>query len=651
MKKFTVFFSLIIIFSLFLCACGTHSISFKYDIINDYGIGETVELTSSDFECKQSFNLNELSFQSSNKEIATTKNNYIKCLNSGETEISLFYKNKFQDKIILKVQKEPQNLNHFSISNTKIELEKGEQITIKDIVSISPIEFKNSIVIKSSNEDIVSVFNDKIYARNNGEATLTVLIPKSIQSAKYIEKQIDIMVKQELYVHNFSFTNLVNDKLIFYPNESGNLKFDADIPIGANINFYSNNNLLSLSSDGSFNVGTEKGKGTITAKYKNGFADESYAEKKVNFEIVDIIKPKVTISLDNIAIKDYEYVMNIETNDKMDNFILGEDIAINETTENLDNINIKFKFEKSGVNNLKVEYKNIYSYETKLIEVINKDIKVLDVEKFNFEFNCNDIAIETLDKLYLTKNNFYSKDYPNESDVDVYYEEEKLDINVENLSSDIIKVEGNKIKPLKEGTAKINVKIGDFEKLFTISVSNLKATKIIYECETKLFLNSDNDRTNFTYFLDLPNVINNEIQVLNQTEDIIEIINDKIIAKAVGVGVITLSCGDVIQEVKINVEYAVTNFNLVLDGSTIQINEIILTKGESHILSIELKSEDIILEGEYLIDFNGDESLFEVDSLNFYSHIFFKPKTAGVFNIRIIECKRNIKLNIKLIVV
>ena len=343
--------------------------------------------------------------------------------------------------------------------------------------------------------------------------------------------------------------------------------------------------------------------------------------------------------------------MNIETNDKMDNFILGEDIAINETTENLDNINIKFKFEKSGANNLKVEYKNIYSYETKLIEVINKDIKVLDVEKFNFEFNCNDIAIETLDKLYLTKNNFYSKDYPNESDVDVYYEEEKLDINVENLSSDIIKVEGNKIKPLKEGTAKINVKIGDFEKLFTISVSNLKATKIIYECETKLFLNSNNDRTNFTYFLDLPNAINNEIQVLNQTEDIIEIINDKIIAKAVGIGVITLSCGDVIQEVKINVEYAVTNFNLVLDGGTIQTNEIILTKGESHILSIELKSEDIILEGEYLIDFNGDENLFEVDSLNFYSHIFFKPKTAGVFNIRIIECKRNIELNIKLIVV
>ena len=104
----------------------------------------------------------------------------------------MFYKNKFQDKIILKVQKEPQNLNHFSIPNTKIELEKGEQITIKDIVSISPIELKYSIVIKSSNEDIVSVFNDKIYARNNGEATLTVLIPKSIQSAKYIEKQMKI---------------------------------------------------------------------------------------------------------------------------------------------------------------------------------------------------------------------------------------------------------------------------------------------------------------------------------------------------------------------------------------------------------------------------------------------------------------------------
>ena len=651
MKKYLTFFSLIILFSTILCACNsTNSISFKNIYLDGYGIGESIEFTYNDFLGNKEFKMNELSFSSSNSNIAKVKNNIVSCLNAGEVEISLYYKNAYQDKLTLKVQNSPQNLQYVSVVNSNIKLEKNEEIDISKIVSITPINLKNEVIVNSTNEDIVYFQNYKLIANNLGEASISILIPKAIGSNQYVERKINIEVKDDLYIKDFEFTNLIDEKLLFSINERGKLEYNAVIPSGTRVIFYASNDLIDIDKDGNFSVQNMAGKGTITAKFKNAF--ESYFEQNIEFEILGNKELNSQILLDNVTLKDYEYEAVIQTDIDFENFIFGDNVQVVSCKKLADKLSINFKFLETGLQNFSLTYKVKYSFHTDTISISNFQTFVYDLNKFEYKFKCNDFEVSNLKCLYLTRNNFSAEEYFNLANIVVYYDGQLFnDFSISNLNEDFLELENNEVRPIKEGQGKLKLMLGKFEEEIELVVQKLQATKIIYECEKGLYLNTKNDRTILKCSLDLPNAIGNEIQISNLTPNIISIENDIIIAKSKGVGKILLENNSIKEEIEIVVDYGITDYNILLNGSTIHNDEITLNKGENYYLTCELKSGDIVLNSEFEIAPKELSKSFYFEGFNFTTYLVFMPLNKGNFKIKIIEASKNFEHELNVIVI
>ena len=356
------------------------------------------------------------------------------------------------------------------------------------------------------------------------------------------------------------------------------------------------------------------------------------------------------ILLDNVTLKDYEYEVVVQTDVDFENFVFGDNVQVIGYKKLADKLSINFKFLEAGLQNFSLSYKVKYSFHTDTISISNFQTFVYDLNKFEYKFKCNDFEVSNLKCLYLTRNNFSAEEYFNLANIVVYYDGKLFnDFSISNLNEDILKLENHEVRPIKEGQGKLKLVLGKFEEEIELVVQKLQATKIIYECEKELYLNTKNDRTILRRSLDLPNAIENEIS--NLTPSIISIENDSIIAKSKGIGKILLENNSIKEEIEIVVDYGITDFKILLNGSTIHSGEIRLNKGENYYLTCELKSGDIILNSEFEIAPKELSESFYFEGFNFTTYLVFMPLNKGNFNIKIIEASKNFEHELNVIVV
>ena len=132
--------------------------------------GETVKIDYTIQPSNATFK--NLTFNSSNENIAIVKNNEITGLNEGSTTITISSENGIKENINVLVKKRIIDVTKIELNKSLITLDIGKNETI--LAKISPSDATNkNITWKSSNENIASIQNGTVTAKSAGVSIIT----------------------------------------------------------------------------------------------------------------------------------------------------------------------------------------------------------------------------------------------------------------------------------------------------------------------------------------------------------------------------------------------------------------------------------------------------------------------------------------------
>ena len=201
MKKiFLCAFLVFVAISLYSCGKKTNEYKMEYEVIfTDSEV--TIDKIISEYESKNNVDLSNIEFSvtNSNNNVLEIANNQLSCKEIGSSEITL----KSKDTIIkVNVSVKPEMVVY--ISST---MKEGNSQNVS--VKFKPSTYTESFTITSSNQDVISVYND---TKLKGESLGTSLITITTESG--LKHEVEITVEEVLYNINFDIDDELEEFLV-----------------------------------------------------------------------------------------------------------------------------------------------------------------------------------------------------------------------------------------------------------------------------------------------------------------------------------------------------------------------------------------------------------------------------------------------------
>ena len=174
----TLKIAVLVVLGLALSSCSDYhpnSFEFIFKELNDYGVSDEFELSAESLIIGSDFDKTTLFFVSLNEEVAKiNEEGKIKCIEHGRAEIVATVKNYngeiFVTSFMLNVQEKAIILHDFSIKESRLSMICGQLLPVHENVNLIPENYIYPYTVQSLDEDIVSIENNTITAKKQGEA-------------------------------------------------------------------------------------------------------------------------------------------------------------------------------------------------------------------------------------------------------------------------------------------------------------------------------------------------------------------------------------------------------------------------------------------------------------------------------------------------
>jgi len=620
-----------------------------------------------------------------NNEVLSLSDSVITCKSSGESYITISAKlneKKKEVKILIKV-KEKDVYAEDIVCEDVVYINLNDENEDVFNFSILPNNFNKDLIVESSNTSICDFDkeNSKLVVNSVGECNIRICAQSSSQD--YIEKDVKIIVDDEIYSSSINLLD-GNNKFDVFTNSKGEINYKfldktnvTKLPI-----FTTNSKLITITDNGEFETKGEVGIAEINVRYYINYFEYEDIQicaniiNKVNIENVAICNLNNTPSINFIVGEDYKYIMEIEFDNDFDssNLKLPDCIELLEIIEKTDSsLKLIFSFNKADFSSFCIAYNNISYNEVFESKFEIKNLNVVDLKECELVVTYNDKIlksnVENKYNLYLFDEDLYEDDeITNFVQIDFKYDNNSLNeyVNVDASNEEVLRVSDLTIFASFEGESKILVYLFDYI-IFELDfvVETIVANEIIIgDYDNILYVGNE---LLLDVCLDVPYSYNNKIIIEEIDTNYLEIIGNKITAIKYSSDEISLkiSCGNLSEFIKITVKYLPDRlecYNLE-DFSKID-DEIVINNVEGIYLSFKVYFEDKILTDEiieikyFTYNANNEKEYKESDIIvsntsnnEFCDMVCLKPKNNGIEYVEfVLKSNKNVSKILKIII-